>query len=66
MKNIGIVRQVGNDEPPSILERLNRVYGTPSLEEIGQALLLLHDPMDRNKFSSWRIQMEIMNSVMSI
>ena len=39
----------GNDGPSSILESLNRLYGTPSLQEIDQAFLCLHDPMDCNQ-----------------
>jgi hypothetical protein len=41
-------RGFGNDEPPDIIERLKRLYGKPSLQELDQALLRLNDPMDRN------------------
>ena len=42
-------RGFGNDEPPDILARLQRLYGKPSLQELDQALLRLNDPMDRNQ-----------------
>ena len=33
MTNTGMVRQgFGNDKPPTILERLKRFYGTPSIK----------------------------------
>ena len=47
MKNTGTERQgFGNDEPPAILKRLKILYGKPSLHELDQALLCLHDPME--------------------
>ena len=50
MTNTGMTRQgFGNNEPPAILERLKRLYGTPSLQELDQVLLRLHDPMDHNQ-----------------
>ena len=39
----------GNVEPPAILERLKRLYCTPSLQELEQALLCVHGPMDCNQ-----------------
>ena len=42
-------RGFGNDEPPTILKRLKILYGSTRLQELDQALLLLHDPMDCNK-----------------
>ena len=42
-------RGFGNDEPPDILARLQRLYGNPSLQELDQALMRLNDPMDRNQ-----------------
>ena len=42
-------RGFGNDKTPAILKRLKRFYGTPSLQELDQALLRLHKPMDRNQ-----------------
>ena len=42
-------RGLSNDKPPEILEHLNNVFGTPSLQELDQALFRLHDPMDLNK-----------------
>ena len=42
-------RGFDNDEPPAILERLKILYGTPSLQELDQALLRLHEPMDLNQ-----------------
>ena len=42
-------RGFGNDEPPDILARLQRLYGKPSLQELDQALMRLNDPMDRNQ-----------------
>ena len=44
--NMGL-RGFGNDEPPDILARLQRLYGQPSLQEIEQNLLKLHEGMDR-------------------
>ena len=35
-------RGFGNDEPPAIFKRLKRMYGTPILQEIDQALLRIH------------------------
>ena len=43
------IRGFGNDEPPEIMARLQRLYGKPSLQELDQALLRLNDPMDRNQ-----------------
>ena len=46
MVNTGMARQgFRNDKPPAILERLNIFYGTPSLQELDQALLSLQYPM---------------------
>ena len=78
MTNTGMARwEFINEKPPAILEHLKILYGTPSLQEPAQALLRLHNPMDYNqqvevmlrhirssKFSSWCIQMEIVNSAM--
>ena len=48
--NKGMAKRVFvNNEPPAILERLKRLYGTPSLQELDQALLRLHDPIDCNQ-----------------
>ena len=33
------LRGFGNDEPPEIMARLQRLYGKPSLQELDQALL---------------------------
>lgn len=44
--NMGL-RGFGNDEPPNILSRLQRLYGQPSLQEVEQNLLRLNEPMDR-------------------
>ena len=50
MTNTGMVRQgFGNDEPTAILEHRKRLYGTPRLQEIDQALLRLHGLMDSNQ-----------------
>ena len=50
MTNTGMARQeFGNDGPPAILEHLKILYGTPILQELDQALLRLHDPMDCNQ-----------------
>ena len=50
MTNTGTERRgFGNDEPPAILECLKRLYGTPSLQELYQSLLLLHEPMYCNQ-----------------
>ena len=50
MKNTGMVRQgICNYKPPAILELLKRLYGTPSLQELDQALLRLHYPMYCNQ-----------------
>ena len=50
MTNIVMARQLfGNNEPPAILKRLERLYGTPRLQELEQALLCLDKPMDRNQ-----------------
>ena len=38
-----------NDKPPAILEYLKILYVTPSLQELGQALLCLHNPMGCNQ-----------------
>ena len=32
----------GTNEPPTIIERLKRLYGTPILQELYQALLRLN------------------------
>ena len=49
-KNKGMARQrFGNDEATVILKLLKILYGTPSLQELDQALLRLHDPMDSNQ-----------------
>ena len=39
----------GTAEPPTILFRLQREYGKPSLHEIDEALRRLNDPMDRDQ-----------------
>ena len=50
MTNTGMARLgFRNDEPPVILKCINRLYGIPILQELYQALLRLHDPMDRNQ-----------------
>ena len=50
MINIGMARQrFVNDEPPAILEHLKRLYGTPILHELYQAILSPNNPMDRNQ-----------------
>ena len=50
MKNTGVARQgFDNDKPPAIIKRLKRLYGTPSLQDLDQALLHLHNPMDCKK-----------------
>ena len=50
MKNIGMARRgFGKDEPPTILGRLKILHGTPSLQELSQALLRLHNPMGHNQ-----------------
>ena len=50
MTNIVTARQLfGNNVPPAILKRLERLYGTPRLQELEQALLCLDKPMDRNQ-----------------
>ena len=50
MTNTGIGRQeFGNDKSPAILECLKSLYGTQILKYLYQALLHLHDPMDRNQ-----------------
>ena len=50
MTNKGIARRVFvNDKPPAILKRLKRLYVTPSLQDLDQALLRLHHPMDLNQ-----------------
>ena len=50
MTNTGMTRRgFVNDKPPAILERLKILYGTPSLQELDQALLRLHEPMDLNQ-----------------
>ena len=50
MTNTGMVRQVfGNDEPPAILELLEKIYVTPILQELYQALFRLHNPMYSNQ-----------------
>ena len=42
-------RGFDNDEPPAILERLKILYGTPSLQELDQALFRLHDQINCNQ-----------------
>jgi hypothetical protein len=42
-------RGFGNDDPPAIVARLQRLYGKPSLQEIDTALARLLAPMDRNQ-----------------
>ena len=50
MTNTGIARRgFGNNEPPDILKRLNRLYVTSSLQKIDQAFLRLHNPIDHNQ-----------------
>ena len=50
MTNTGMARQgFGNEKPPAILKRLNRLYGTKILQKLDKYLLLLHDPMDLNQ-----------------
>jgi len=44
--NMGL-RGFGNEEPPDILACLQRLYDQPSLQEVEENLLLLHDSMDR-------------------
>ena len=39
----------GNDEPPAILKRLQRLYGEPRLGEFDNVLLYLNNSMDQNK-----------------
>jgi len=41
------LRGFGNDEPPDILLRLQRLYGQPSLQESEQNYMKLYAPMDR-------------------
>ena len=46
MTNTGMARRwFGNDKPPATLERLNILYGTPSLQYLDHTLLRLHDKM---------------------
>jgi hypothetical protein len=45
--NMGL-RGFGNDEPPDILARLQRLYGKPSLHEVDENYKKLHDQMDRS------------------
>ena len=50
MTNTGMARQgFDNDKLPDILKLLKRLYVTPSLQELNQALLRLHETMDRNQ-----------------
>ena len=50
MKSTGTERQgFRNDKPPAILKLLKRLYGTPSLQELDQALFSLHEPMYHNQ-----------------
>ena len=50
MTNTGMARQdLGNEKIPTILERHKRLFGTPSLQELYQAHLCLHNPMYRNQ-----------------
>ena len=47
---VGLARRgFGNDEPPDIYARLQRLYGKPTIQELDQALLRLNEPMDRNQ-----------------
>ena len=39
----------GNNEPPAILKRLQRLYGHLSLEDLYTVLLHLNDTMDSNE-----------------
>ena len=39
----------GNNEPPAILKRLQRLYGQLSLEDLDTVLLHLNDTMDSNE-----------------
>jgi hypothetical protein len=41
------LRGFGNDKPPDILLRLQRLYGQPSLQESEQNYMKLYAPMDR-------------------
>ena len=50
MTNTGMERRgFVNDQQPAILERLKIFYGPPSLQDLNQALLRLHNPMDCNQ-----------------
>ena len=50
MANTGMKRRgFVNDQKSAILERLKIFYGPPSLQELNQALLRLHYPMDCNQ-----------------
>ena len=50
MKNTSMVRRgFRNDKTPAILEHPKRLYGTPSLQELYEALLRLHEPIDCNQ-----------------
>ena len=50
MTKTGMARLLfGNDEPPVIRKRFKILYGPPSLQDIDQALLCLHNPMGRNQ-----------------
>ena len=50
MTNNGMARRgFGNNKPPAILKHLKRLYITPSLQDINQALLRLHNQMDCNQ-----------------
>ena len=48
--NTGMARQVfDNNKTTTILERLKILYGTPSLQELNQALIRLQNSMDCNQ-----------------
>ena len=50
MTNTGMVMQgFGNEKPTSVLELPKRLYGKPSLQELDQALLSLHNPIYCNQ-----------------
>ena len=50
MTNTGMVMQGFRiDKTPSILKRLKRLYGTPTLQDLYQSLLRLHDPIYCNQ-----------------
>ena len=49
MNTCMVRRRFGNDEPTIIIELLKILYGTPSLQELDQYLLRLHNTMDCNQ-----------------